>query len=146
MLHIETVNPADYMPDIRAMLADNWAETGFDFAFDPDVDAYQRMFDAGLVFALAAYHDDFMVGYCTVTVVPHPYNKSVVIASNDALFVHSAVRNGLTSGRLMKAAEAEAKRRGAHKFTWHCRAGTPLAEMLVSHGYEPVDVVVARSL
>jgi GNAT superfamily N-acetyltransferase len=70
----------------------------------------------------------------------------VIVASNDALFVHPDVRNGLTSGRLIKAAEAEAQRRGAHKFTWHCRAGTPLADMLTRHGYEPVDVVVARSL
>lgn len=146
MLHFEIVNPAEYMPRIKAMLAENWAETGFDFDFAPDIGAYQRLYDLGICFAVAAYFEDFIVGYCTVTVVAHPHNPAVVIASNDALFVHPDMRKGLTAGRLIKAAEAEAKRRGAHKFSWHCRAGTPLADTLTRHGYEPVDVVVARSL
>ena len=146
MLHLETVNPAEYIERVRPMLEANWAETGFDFAFAPDVGAYQRMFDAGYCFAVLASFDDHVVGYCTVTVVPHPHNPAVVVASNDALFVHPDMRNGTTSARLIRYAEDEAKRRGAHRFTWHCRAGTPLADMLARRGYAPVDVVVMREL
>ena len=43
----------------------------------------------------------------------------------------------MVAGKLVRAAEAEASRRGATRFTWHCRAGTPLASMLARRGYTP---------
>lgn len=140
------LNPAELIPRITDLLAANWAETGFDFPFDPDVGMYQRMFEAGIVFAVAAFSSDEIVGYCTVCVVPHAHNPAVLVASNDALFVAPAHRNGTAAGRLILAAEAEAKRRGASRFSWHCRAGTPLAEMLTKHGYLPIDTVVVKGL
>lgn len=140
------LNPAECIPRISDLLAANWAETGFDFPFAPDVDMYQRMFDAGIVFAVLAFKNDEVVGYCTVCVVPHTHNPSIIVASNDALFVAPEHRNGITTGRLILAAEAEAKRRGAGRFTWHCRAGTPLANMLTRHGYSPADTIVIKRL
>lgn len=107
---------------------------------------YQRMFEAGIVFAVGAFKTDEIVGYCTVCVVPHMHNPSIVVASNDALFVAEAHRNGTAAGRLILTAEVEAKRRGASRFTWHCRAGTHLAVMLTRHGYEPIDNVVMKGL
>lgn len=146
MTTIAIVNPAEWMPKVADLLEANWAETGFDFPFSPDIDAYQRMFDAGVIFAVAAMDRDRVVGYCTVVVVPHMHNPSVVVASNDALFVVPEYRHGLVAGRLIVAAEAEAKRRGAQRFTWHCRAGTNLSDMLCKHGYMPVDNVVMKGL
>jgi len=140
------LNPAEWIPRISDLLAANWAETGFDFPFAPDIGMYQRMFDAGMVFAVAAFKGDELVGYCTVCVVPHVHNPAIVVASNDALFVAPAHRRGTAPGRLILAAETEAKRRGASRFTWHCRAGTPLAEMLTRHGYSPIDTVVMKGL
>ena len=98
---------------------------GIRFPFDPDVEAYGRLWDAGYAFAVAAFVGDEVVGYAVITVVPHPHNPAVIVAANDALFVAPAYRNGITSGRLILAAEAEAKRRGARKIIWHARAGTP---------------------
>ena len=87
-----------------------------------------------------------MIFDCTVVVVPHPHNPAVVVASNDALFVAPAWRSGLVAGRLIRTAEREAKARGAHRFTWHCRAGTGLASMLARRGYTPVDQVVMKEI
>jgi GNAT superfamily N-acetyltransferase len=144
------VNPAEYLgdPGVAQLVAANWAETGFDFPFAPDVAAYQRLWDAGLCFALLAVDaaTQAPAGYCTVTVVAHPYNPDVLLAANDAMFVAPAHRNGLLTGRLIHAAQEEAKRRGARCFTWHCRAGTGFAAMLAQHGYTPVDEVVMRTL
>lgn len=146
MTRIAIVNPAEWIPQIGDLLAANWAETGFDFPFAPDVAAYQRLYDAGLVFAVAALDGDSVVGYCTVVITPHPHNPTHIVAANDALFVAPAYRNGLTAGRLLKTVEAEAKRRGAARMLWHCRAGTDLADMLVRHGYAPIDIVVMKEL
>lgn len=146
MAAIQIVNPADYIPQIGDLLAANWAETGFDFPFAPNVETYHELWDMGLMFAVAACAEGQIIGYCTVVVVPHQHNPAVMVASNDALFVAPEYRHGLTAPRIIKAAEDEAKARGAHRFTWHCRAGTPLADTLVRHGYTPVDVVVMKGL
>ena len=146
MVIIAVVNPAEYMPGIRKMLEDNWAETGLNFEFNPDVEMYSRAHATGMLFAVAAIDGDEVVGYCTVAMMPHQHNPNIVFAGNDALFVAPAHRNSLVPGRLIKTAEREAKRRGAQRFSWHCRAGTPLADSLVRHGYTPVDIVVMKEL
>lgn len=146
MPQLRIVNPAEYLPKVGALLAANWAETGFDFDFCPDVAAYQRLYDAGMCFAVGAFEGGDVVGYCTVTVIPHPHNPAVVVASNDALYVRPDHRRGLLAGRLIVTAEREARARGAHRFTWHTRAGTDLAQVMQRHGYAPVDVVVMKEL
>ena len=146
-MRLEIVNPAEWIPRITHLLEQQWAEVGFDFPFAPDVGAYQRLFDAGMCFAVRAYDaSGEMVGYCTVVVAPHPHNPLIVIASNDALFVAPEHRGGTLAKKIMQASEDEAKRRGAVRFTWHCRAGTSLARMLAKHGYTPADEVVMKEL
>lgn len=146
MVRVAIVNPAEWLDSVRSLLDANWQETGFDFEFKPDVETYRKLHDAGLMFAVAAFIDSCIVGYCTVTVVGHPHNPSVKVASNDALFVMAEYRNGLLPGRIMTTAVREARRRGASRFTWHCRAGTDFADMLLRHGYKPVDIVVMKEI
>lgn len=141
---IEVVNPADYIDSIRELLQANWDETGFDFEFDPDVDAYRRLYELGFLYALAAFVDEKIVGYCTIAVTNHAHNKAVRVASNDALFVLPEYRHGIVSGKLIATAVKTAKQRGASRFTWHCRAGTKFADVLIKHGYQPVDIVVMK--
>ena len=145
-VELRIVNPAEWIPRVCDLLAENWAETGYDFPFDPDVDNYQRLYERGIVFAVGAFDGESVAGYCAVTVVPHPHNPAVLVAGNDALFVAPAYRNGLTAVRLMQASEAEAKRRGASRFTWHCRAGTPLIATLERRGYKLADQLVMKEI
>lgn len=145
-MRLEVVNPAEWMPSIQDLTASNWTETGFDFPFKPDLQAYQRLFDAGICFAVAAIEADVVIGYCTVTVVPHLHNPAVLIGSNDALFVKAEFRKGTATARLMRVAEEEAARRGATRFTWHCRAGTDFARMLMRRGYRAADEVVIKEI
>ena len=46
------LNPAEWIPRIRPLLDANWDETGFDFPFNPDAAMYQRLFEAGIAFAV----------------------------------------------------------------------------------------------
>lgn len=140
------VNPAEWMAQVSDLIVANWAETGFDFPFDPDVATYERLASIGMMFAVAAFDGEHIIGYCTVLVAKHMHNRAMTMASNDALFVAPEYRKGLTAAKIMLAAEAEAARRGASRFTWHCRAGTDLADTLIRHGYEPVDNVVMKGL
>jgi GNAT superfamily N-acetyltransferase len=146
MCTIQTVNPVEYIPVIGDLLRANWAETGYGPAFDPDVGAYQRLHDAGLLFAVAAFEGATVIGYCTVVVTPYLHNPAITMAANDALFVDPAYRGGTVTARIMRAVENEARARGASEMMWHCRAGTDFAQTLTRHGYTPLDVVVSKGL
>lgn len=143
---ITLCNPAEQIERLRTLLVQNWAETGFDFDFDPDIETYRLLYMSGMAFGVLAEQNGTPVGYCSVMVSRHPHNPDILFGSNDALFVIPEHRHGSTAARLIHAAEQEAKRRGASRFTWHCRAGTPLAGVLERHGYQPADVVVMKGL
>lgn len=145
MVRIELAEPINHWSDITELMRANWDETGFDWEFNPSQEMYQSAVNAGMMFSLAAFDEDKIVGYCTMAIVPHMHNPAVVYAANDALYVSKKYR-GITGARLIKAAEVEAKRRGARYVSWHTRAGTPLAAVLERRGYIPADVVVTREL
>ena len=145
-MNISIVNPAEWIPKIRDLLNANWAETGFNFPFNPSVEIYGQLYDMGILFAVCAQRDDKVIGYCTMVVNPHAHNPAVVVAASDALFVDPAYRKGTATLRIMSAAEEEAKRRGAKIVSWHCRAGTTFADVLTKRGYEPGDIVVLKEI
>jgi GNAT superfamily N-acetyltransferase len=124
----------------------NWAETGFDFEFDPRVEVYQAMQDTGRWFAMVALDGDDVVGYSSAVVAGHPFNPSVICCASDSLFVRPDLRPTSLGARLIRATEAEAKRRGAVRMLWHTRAGTALSSTMLRRGYVSVDTVVMRSI
>ena len=145
VVSIDLADPAVLIPAITSLMVENWSETGFDFEFRPSVDMYRHAVESGAMFALAVTLGSEIIGYCSMFVHPHMHNPSVIMAANDALFVKKEYR-GIISGRLIRAAEAEAKKRGATRVMWHTRAGTPLADMLSRRGYKPADVVVMKEI
>jgi GNAT superfamily N-acetyltransferase len=145
MVAIRNIQPGEWIPVVRELMGSNWAETGFDFPFEPSADRYQALVDAGIMFALAAFDGERLVGYCTMIVAPTMHNPSVILAANDALFVMPEYR-GITGGRMIRTAEREAKLRGACRVLWHTRAGTNLHESMARHGYVPADIVMMKEL
>lgn len=133
------------LPKAMTLMADNWQETGFDFAFEPSLDMYRNALKMGAMFALAATDGEELIGYCTMFLSKHMHNPSMVFAANDALFV-TPNRRGIVGARLIRAAESESKNRGASRVLWHTRAGTGLARTLERRGYRPADVVVMKEI
>lgn len=123
----------------------NWHETGFDFRLNPSEQMYRSAVDTGLMFVLAAFDGDNIVGYCTMVVHPHMHNPDVIVAANDALFVKREYR-GMTGARLIRMAERESARRGASRVLWHTRTGTRLHDTFVKRGYKPIDTVVMKEI
>lgn len=144
---IREVRITDYFEQAIPLMRENWSETGFNFELNPDIGRYQQLQDAGLVFALAAFDGDELVGYSSAAVVPHPFNPSILYCATDALFVAKSHRKGSIPGRLITETERIAKQRGAHLIAWHTRTGTPLAAIFTDrNGYQPGDSVVFKEL
>lgn len=146
MLAIREIQAADHIGKVQDLLAENWAETGFDFDLRPDVEMVRRLQDAGLLFVLAAFDDDELIGYSSAMVIPHTYNPAIICCNSDALFVRRPWRKTSIGARLIAETERVGAQRGAVRMLWHTRAGTPLAAMLAKRGYEPADVVVMKGI
>jgi GNAT superfamily N-acetyltransferase len=146
MLVIREIQAAEHIGQVQDLLAENWAETGFDFELQPDVETVQRLQAAGLLFVLAAFDGHEMVGYSSAMVAPHTYNPALIFCNSDALFVRRAWRPRGVGARLIIETERVAAARGAVRMLWHTRAGTPLAAALERRGYQPADVIVMKEI
>jgi GNAT superfamily N-acetyltransferase len=146
MLAIREIQAADHIGNVQDLLAENWAETGFDFDLRPDVEMVRRLQDAGLLFVLGAFDGDTLVGYSSAMVSPHTYNPSIICCNSDALFVLRPWRKTSVGARLIAETERVAAARGAVRMLWHTRAGTPLAAALERRGYAPADVIVMKEI
>lgn len=146
MLEIREVQVAEHIDAIRHLLVENWAETGFDFDLAPDGTLMQRLQDAGILFFLAAFDGDQIVGYSSAMVAPHTYNPSIICCNSDALFVRRVWRPRGVGARLILETERVAAEKGACRMLWHTRAGTPLAAALERRGYQPADVIVMKEI
>lgn len=146
MIVIREVTARDHIDAIADLIAANWAETGFDFELDLNVDAIARLQDMGFMFALAAFQDEQIIGYSTAMIGPHTFNPGMLFCNSDALFVLPEWRKSSAGARLIIETERVAKQRGAVRMLWHTRAGTPLAEVLKRRGYSPADIIVMKEI
>lgn len=145
-MRIERAPARVALVDARDIVEANWAETGFDIPFAPNVEFYEQAEAVGAWFGLAAYDEEKLIGYSSAWVHRHPFNPAFVVAASEALYVKPAYRFSTATGRLIKATEQEAKKIGASRFMWHTRAGTPFADMLRKRGYEDLDVIVMKEI
>lgn len=146
MLSIIEINVAERMDSLMPLFRLNWAETGFDFDMLPNVALISQLQSIGIMFVMAAYLGDQIIGYSSAMVSPHIYSTEIVCCASDALFVLPEHRKTSAGARLILATEQAGKERGANRMLWHTRAGTQLAAVLEKRGYEPADTVVMKRI
>lgn len=143
---IEILKPSDLIPRISELMQSHWKEVGFcDAPFSINMDFYRAASDAGCMFSVAATRGATVLGYCSVMFGRHPY-ADVIVASSDALYIDPAHRGSLVAGKLIKTAEAEAKRRGASGFMWHCPAGSGLETVFQRRGFRQAETVTFKEI
>ena len=141
---VRQITVDDLFDEAMPLFMENWVELKFDFPLKPSREAYQAMHDAGLLIVLGGFIEGELVGYSTALVAPHPFNQEVKFCATDSLFVTKSKRETSLGGSLIAHTERLAKMRGATHISLHTKAGTPLADVLSKHGYEPGDVVMVR--
>lgn len=113
---------------------------------EPDYDKYQLLEDAGVLFGLYAYEDDKLVGYSLNIVSPHLHYKSVVMCSNDLLFLTPEKRQGRVGLMLIKETERVAKERGCNFMLWHAKTGTYLDKLLPRMGCSVQEIMYSKKI
>ena len=146
---IREISVSKQIGQVGDLLREHWLELAKNrelMVLKPDAARYKAMEKAGIVLALGAFDGDVMVGYSVSLLGPHLHYADLVFAQNDVIYVAQAYRNGRTGIRLIQAAEAQAKARGARMLVWHAKQGTALDSLLPRLGYGVQDILHSKEL
>ncbi len=111
----------------------------------PQVEAYERLYQAGVLHPFGAFRGDELVGVLAmiVTQVPH-YDRP--IATTESFFVCADARKGGAGTGLLKAAENHAKALGARALFISAPANSRLDLILPKVGYRLSNHIFVRGL
>lgn len=133
-VEIKLVDPIANFDQAVELLEANWKESGNPFEFNA-VDAksfYTHMAEMRLLFAVGAYLEEKLVGYCIVTIAPHPLNFSIKICDANGLYLIPDLRGGRTLSKITNAVRLLAKEHNANLIHWHAPAGSDFSKALAS--------------
>lgn len=149
MADIRAVSVTEHAEEVGALIAENWAESGLaDHKLNISLrsDKYVELERSGVLFALAAFDGDRIVGYSVNFVSRLMHSADTVFASNDVIFLSKDHREGKLGMGLIRKTEEEAKRRGAMLMVWGAKPGSRFAALLPRLGYEAGEVSFVRGM
>lgn len=133
-IEVKIVDPIANFDAAAPMLVANWAETGTTMPFNLEDTRkfYGHLAEIGLLFAVAAYLADELIGYCIVTVVPFPMNHAYRVCNADGIYILPEYRGALVLGRMMDAVRFIAKDNNVNWIQWHAAEGSPFVDVLAA--------------
>lgn len=133
-IEIKIVDPMDNFEVAGQMLMANWKEAGSKIEIKlPDMRLfYEHLQRMGALFAAGAYDAGKLIGYCIVTIVPHPFNHAIKICNADGVFLSPDYRGGRVLAGLMKAVRKLAREHNVFAIQWHAPAGSAFAAALAA--------------
>lgn len=143
-MDIVNIDYADCLIKHIDLMHEHWAETGFDFPFEPDIEMYRAMQDNGTFVGIGSFDGDKLIAYSTVNISRHYYNPKEVWCMSDALFVSKPYRKTGLGIKLVETTERVAKALGATRMFWHTTAGSRIEALYARKGYKRTDVMYMK--
>ena len=135
-------------PGIKSLLREYARECAIDGLPKPDPEwlTYARLEHHGALQVLGAFVDDQLAGFCTVLVSLNPH-YSVLLGVTESLFVGAHFRGTGAGMALLRAAERNAKERGAAAMLVSAPINGDLRRVLIgSKFYKATNMTFTRSL
>jgi len=88
---------------------------------DPDLEKYQKLYDAGILEIHTARNDGQLIGYSLWVVTTHLHYKKSVTASSDILYIHPDFRKGMFGYKFIKWTTEEIKSRSPQRILFHMK-------------------------
>jgi len=135
---------ADVINEIWPMLVAHYLEICTDIEikpFDPDLDRYQAMEDAGILRIFTARDNDdhpvmgALVGYFVSVILPGLHYQQTTMAINDIMYIDPAYRGGTCGYRLVKLATEVLKNLEADVLIIHMKVDYPFRSLLTKLGF-----------
>lgn len=149
MVDIRAVSVTEYADSVMELVAENWSESGLaDHKLSVSLrnDKYAELERSGVLFALAAFEGEKIVGYSVTFVSRLMHSAETTFASNDVIFVSKEHRDGRLGLVLIRRTEEEAKKRGASLMVWGAKPDSRFANLLPRLGYKAGEVSFVRGM
>lgn len=140
MIEVKLVDPLEKFDEAIELYKANWKDSGnpFDVNVDDTKAYYKYMAENNALFGAAAYDDEKMIGYCIVTISPHPLNFSVKILNVDGLYLLPEHRGRLVLDKIRAIVKTLAEDNKVNFIHWHAPAESDFSGALAAR-YEPIS-------
>ena len=115
-----------------------------DFIIEPDVDAYQRLADQGMLVFVTLRDDGNLQGYLVAFTYRSTHHKKILCAIVDSAYVEPKYRT--YAPVMSEVFEKEARGIGVQIIGWPTHVDGPLYELLKARGYVGDDIVMEKKL
>lgn len=135
--------------EIPALLHAHYAELAIyrDIPLDPDVEAYCRLEDQGLLRCYTARLGSQLIGYAVFLVGPNLHYRGSKQAKADVVYVIPAHRHSRVGFRLLTFADQALRDEGVQLVCHHVKHTHPdLGHLLTAIGYAPIETLHVRRL
>lgn len=138
----------DTVEETLPLLIAHWEEVALrkDVPLEVVWPLYYALEKAGSLQVFTVRREGEIVGYSWFFVRPHPHYKSVMMASNDVLFLRKDARQGWTGVRLIKFAETSLKAMGVNRIAYHLKYDHDFSRILTRLGYTHDEFVMGKYL
>lgn len=115
---------------------------------DPDVELYRALAERGKLLIVTARVAGKLVGYIVYIVGTHAHYRKVLQGVEDIHFLHPDYRRSRIGIALLKAGEAELRKRGVKLAVLRCKARDELdhSAIFMRLGYDEQDLVFTKRL
>jgi ribosomal protein S18 acetylase RimI-like enzyme len=144
-LEMREIVASEWILDATALIYAHQAEceSHLDAAPAMDVEQIQRMERAGMALTIGVFDEGKIVGYCMSVLHPHLHYRELTSTCN-SIYISPAYRHGRHGLALMAAVEEAAVARGAKRFIWSAKPGSPLDKLLQAQGLSVEDHIYVR--
>ena len=125
--------------EANELIYQNWDDTGYKEAgieLNPDWEAYDALYYAGMIGVYTVRKDEKLVGYLVVLARNHPHYKDHIFASNDILFIDKEHRKGLVGYFLVKYVTEDLEKRGVSVLLFNTTVDKPYDPILKRLGFK----------
>lgn len=141
----------DCFIEAKPMLEAHWAEVAHypDIPFDPDLDAYVLLENAGMLRAYTVRERGEMKGYAVFFLRADIHYRSALYAACDIIYLDPALRGGMLAARFIMWCDEQLKLGapdGTLLISHHVKFAHDWTPLLKRLGYEPVDAVWFRRM
>lgn len=142
-------SPFDVLDELLVLTKKTWDEVDQrdgKIKYEPDLDAYQKLHDAGMLrlYTIRKEEDRKMIGYVIFLVQPALHCKGTFQAVSDVMYIEPEHRGLGTT--LLTLAQEDMKQEGVKWFTWTVKAGTDNGKLAERIGCEHYENVYQRIL
>lgn len=124
----------------------SYNETGEGLEFNPDTEAYSRLYDQGRLVILTVRDDGAMIGYLITVVIAHLHSRMIKSAFEEGLYLAPEYRKGTLGIRVIKFMEEVLKSLGVRRVYYTNRPQRDLSKLYARLGAKCVAEQWAKNL